>query len=282
MKDQKTWLITGASLGLGLEITKAVLVAGDKVIGTARKKPEEFAAQLNNENLTMISLDVTNEEQVIDEITRLMSDGKRIDVLVNNAGVGLLGAIEETSDKEVRQNFETNVFGLLNVTRSLLPYLRKQRSGHIINFSSVGGLSGSAGWGIYNSTKFAVEGISEALFKELAPMNIFVTAVEPGYFRTNFLDSSSLNRVKNIIENYSGTVGLMRERVSAVNNNQPGDPEKLAQALVKIAHNKCPPLHLPLGKDSLNAYRAKSANFELDINEWMDTIINTDHDDVKN
>ena len=280
MKNQKTWLITGASRGLGLEITKAVLAAGDKVIGTVRNDPEAFAAQLNNAGLVAILMDVTNETQVAEAIASLISAGQRIDVLVNNAGFGLLGAVEEASDAEVRKNYETNVFGLLNVTRNVLPHFRKQKSGHIINMSSIGGLRAGAGWGIYSSTKFAVEGITEALSRELAPMNIFATAVEPGYFRTNFLDGSSLNRVEKIIEDYADSAGATREHAAVVNKKQPGDPKKLAQALIKIAHSNHPPLHLPLGKDCLNAYKSKVADFDVDIAAWNDVIIGTDHDDV--
>ena len=149
-----------------------------------------------------------------------------IDVLVNNAGYGLLGAVEEVSNEEIRQNYETNVFGLLNVTREVLPHMRKQRSGHIINLSSVGGLAGFTGWGLYCSTKFAVEGITESMASELAPLGIHATAVEPGFFRTDFLDSSSLTTSKNIIADYAETAGEMRGQMTLVNKKQPGRDRK--------------------------------------------------------
>lgn len=281
MKTQKTWFITGASRGLGLEITKAVLAAGDKVIATVRSKPENLINELDNKNLYVVTLDVTNEDQVKETITAAINGFSGIDILVNNAGYGLLGAVEEAADKDVRAMYDTNVFGTLNVIRQVLPHFRKQRSGHIINMSSVGGLSGSAGWGLYNSTKFAVEGFSEALQKELAPLNIYVTIVEPGYFRTNFLDGSSLNTIPNVIDDYAETSGKMRSRAVEVNKKQPGDPAKLAAALVKLASSENPPVHLPLGKDTLANYHAKTAAFEGDIQAWHDVIVGTDHDDVK-
>lgn len=280
MKTQKTWFITGASRGLGLEITKAVLAAGNKVVATVRSKPEVIASELNNDNLYVISLDVTDEIQVGEAVKQAVAKFGKIDVLVNNAGFGLLGAIEEATDADIRHMYDTNVFGVLNVLRHMLPILRKQRSGHIINITSVGGLTGSAGWGLYNSTKFAVEGISEALSKELAPLNIFVTAVEPGYFRTNFLDNSSLNTIPNSIDDYRDTVGKMQTAAVERNNKQPGDPKKLAEALLTITQVEKPPVHLPLGKDALSSYLAKTANFQLDIDTWYELITGTDHDDI--
>ncbi|TKC65666.1 SDR family NAD(P)-dependent oxidoreductase [Pedobacter hiemivivus] len=276
MKDQKTWFITGASRGLGLEITKAVLASGDKVVAGARNRAPELE-ELKHENLFIVSLDVTQEEQVIEAIGQAISKFGKFDVLLNNAGFGLLSAVEEASDKEIRHMYDTNVFGTLNVIRHTLPHLRNQRSGHIINISSVGGLSGSAGWGLYNSTKFAVEGFSEALSKELTPLNIHVTAVEPGYFRTNFLDESSLNTISNIIDDYEDTVGKMRSRAVMVNKMQPGDPKKLADALIQIVYSQKPPLHLPLGKDALESYQIKTANFANDIEAWKNVITGTDH-----
>jgi NAD(P)-dependent dehydrogenase (short-subunit alcohol dehydrogenase family) len=278
MKTQKIWFITGASRGFGLEITKAVLASGDKVVATVRRYLEAFAREFGSENLHVVVLDVTSQPQTKEAVTQAMERFGRIDVLVNNAGYGMLSAVEEATDQEVRRNFDTNVFGLLNVTRSVLPHMRRQRSGHIINITSVGGLSGSAGWGLYAATKFAVEGLTESLAKEVAPLGIYATAVEPGYFRTDFLDQTSLDRVGNVIEDYADTVGQMRKRATEVNKQQPGDPRKLAAALIAIAGSEKPPLHLPLGKDSLNAYRAKTAGFEKDIEAWHDVITGTDHD----
>lgn len=280
MKTQKTWFITGAGRGLGLAITKAVLEHGDNVVAAVRSHPEQLAAELNNDNLLVVPLDVTNEIQASIAIGLAAEKFGKIDVLLNNAGFGLLAAVEEAPDADIRHMYDTNVFGTLNVIRQMLPVMRAQRSGHIINITSVGGLVGSVGWGLYNSTKFAVEGISEALSKELAPLNIFVTAVEPGYFRTNFLDGSSLNTIPHVIDDYADTVGKMRSTAVQVNKKQPGDPEKLAAALIAIANADKPPLHLPLGKDTLASYQTKTKNFQQDIDTWYETITGTDHDDI--
>ncbi|GMK47055.1 short-chain dehydrogenase/reductase [Paenibacillus glycanilyticus] len=281
MAEQKVWLITGASRGIGLEIVKAVLATGDQVIATVRRSPEILLDQLGNPaNLYVGILDITNEEQAKEAADQIVSKFGKIDVLVNNAGYGLLSAVEEASSEEVRKNFETNVFGLLNVTRAVLPHMRQERSGHIINISSVGGLSGYIGWGVYGSTKFAVEGITESLALELTPLGIHATVVAPGFFRTDFLDASSLISSDLVIPDYAETVGKMRDFAAAANRKQPGDPIKLAKAIIKVANSGKPPVHLPLGNDSLQRFREKTAEFERDIANWHDVITGTDHDDV--
>lgn len=280
MDTHKTWFITGAARGFGFEIAKAALTKGDKVIATVRKGKEQLSAQFNSNNLFVVEMDVTDEAGVNAAVKKALAHFGKIDVLVNNAGFGLLGAVEEGSDSEIRNMYETNVFGLLKVLRAVLPHFHAQHSGHVINISSVGGLTGSAGWGLYSSTKFAVEGITEALAKELAPLGIYATAVEPGYFRTNFLDGSSLTTAKKVIEDYAETSGKMRTQAGEVSYKQPGDPAKLAKAIVTIAYAGQPPVHLPLGNDTLKAYRTKTASFELDIQEWLDVVTSTDHDDV--
>jgi NAD(P)-dependent dehydrogenase (short-subunit alcohol dehydrogenase family) len=281
MSKQKVWFITGAARGIGLEILKAVLETGDNVVATVRSSAESLADKLGNpENLQVVLLDITDEQQAIAAANQAVQKFGQIDVLVNNAGYGLLSAVEEATADEVRKNFETNVFGLLNVTRAVLPHMRKKRSGHIINFSSVGGLSGYFGWGVYGSTKFAVEGLTESLALELAPLGIHATVVAPGFFRTEFLDAASLTRSGHIIPDYDQTVGEMRKFATQANKKQPGDPVKLAKAIVKVANAEKPPVHLPLGKDSLQRYREKTANFEKDIEAWYDVITGTDHDDV--
>jgi len=281
MKTQKTWFITGASRGFGLDITKAVLASGDQVIATVRSKADVLAAQFNNDpNLQVVKMDVTDQQQIGTAVKQGIARFGRIDVLVNNAGYGLLSGIEEATDEEVKQNYEVNVFGTLNMIREVLPVMRKQRSGHVINISSVGGLGAYVGWGLYGSTKFAIEGITEGLALEVAPLGIHATVVAPGFFRTNFLDESSLFSSKQVIEDYAETVGAMRDFAAKANRQQPGDPEKLAAAFVKLANAENPPVHLPLGNDTLQHYRAKTAAFEQDIANWYDTITGTDHDDV--
>jgi NAD(P)-dependent dehydrogenase (short-subunit alcohol dehydrogenase family) len=281
MKTPKTWFITGASRGFGLDITKAVLASGDKVVATVRSKASELAEQFNNNNnLYVVTMDVTNQEQVNAAAQQAIDHFGRIDVLVNNAGYGLLSGVEEATDQEVKRNYEVNVFGTLNVIRAVLPFMRKERSGHVINISSVGGLGAYAGWGLYGSTKFAIEGITEALAMEVAPLGIHATVVAPGFFRTNFLDESSLFSSEHIIDDYTETVGAMRNFAAKANYQQPGDPEKLALAFVKLGNAENPPVHLPLGSDTLQRFREKTAAFEKDIENWHDTIIGTDHDDV--
>ena len=276
----KVWIITGAGRGLGLEITKAALASGDTVIAAVRSEPEKLQAELSHPNLRVAALDVSNEAQAQQVAADAVTRFGRIDVLVNNAGYGLLSAVEEATDEEVKRNYETNVFGLLKVTRAVLPHMRRQRSGHVINFSAVVGLRGCFGWGLYGSTKFAVEGITETMAHELDPLGIHASAVEPGFFRTNFLDHSSLSRACRVIDDYAETVGQMREFAVQVSHKQPGDPVKLAKAIVRLAASPKPPVHLPLGNDTLAAYRAKQAAFEQEIADWHDVITGTDRDDV--
>ncbi|MDQ0063063.1 oxidoreductase [Paenibacillus harenae] len=281
MTNQKVWFITGAARGIGFEILKAVLETGDNVVATVRSSAESLADKLGNpQNLQVVLLDINDEQQAIATANQAVQKFGKIDVLVNNAGFGLLSAVEEATAEEVTKNFETNVFGLLNVTRAVLPHMRQRRSGHIINISSVGGLSGYIGWGVYGATKFAVEGLTESLALELAPLGIHATVVAPGFFRTEFLDAASLTRSGNIIPDYAETVGEMRKFATQANKKQPGDPVKLAKAIVQVANAEKPPVHLPLGKDSLQRYREKTANFEKDIQAWHDVITGTDHDDV--
>lgn len=282
MKKQKTWFVTGASRGFGLEITKAVLASGDKVVATIRNNVAEFGTRFSNDpNLMVVTMDVTHEEQVKVAVQQAITHFGQIDVLINNAGYGLLSGIEEATNDEVKQNYEVNVFGTLNVIRAVLPFMRERRAGHIINISSVGGLGAYVGWGLYGSTKFAIEGITEALAMEVAPLGIFATVVAPGFFRTNFLDESSLISSKQIIADYAETVGTMRDFAKKVSYQQPGDPEKLAKAFLALGNSENPPVHLPLGKDTLERFRAKTVAFEKNVENWFSTIIGTDHDDVQ-
>src|SRR5499427_4882303 len=226
--DMKTWFITGASRGFGALIMEAVLTSGDAVVATARD-PSSIA---DHPRLLKQPLDVTNEGQARDAAAKGIEKFGCIDVLVNNAGYGLLGSVEEASSIEVERVFATNLFGLLNVTRAVLPYMRKRRSGHIINMSSIGGYASHAGWGVYCATKFAVEGISEALSAELAPVGIHATVVEPGYFRTDFSAPQPLSATAVRIDDYVDTVGRMRTFAAAANHQQTGDPQRLAQVIV--------------------------------------------------
>ncbi|MEP0914244.1 oxidoreductase [Leptolyngbya sp. GB1-A1] len=272
---QKTWLVTGASRGIGAEIAKAVLAAGDQLIATSRKKTDLQQFE-SNPNVLTLSLDVTDEAQVQAAVAAALDRFGQIDVLVNNAGFGILGGVEETSAQEVERVYRTNVFGLLNMTRAVLPSMRQRRSGHIINLSSIGGYRSTPGWGVYSSTKFAVEGITEALHDELAPLGIHATVVEPGYFRTNFLDGSSLQRTAEIPD-YAETVGKVRKIASELSYQQPGDPTKLAQAMLQLANADTPPLRLPLGTDTLRAIAQKNAYVEQETTQWRALAESTDY-----
>jgi NAD(P)-dependent dehydrogenase (short-subunit alcohol dehydrogenase family) len=272
----RTWLITGASRGFGTLIAQQALAAGDAVIATARK-PEDIEARLGQHpNLLAVRLDVTREEEAYAAVAAGIKHFGQIDVLVNNAGFGVLGAVEETSASETERLFATNVFGLLNVTRAVLPYLRRQRSGHVINISSLGGYQAYMGWGVYGSTKFAVEGISEAMHQELAPLGIKVTVVEPGFFRTDFLDDQSLVKTALELPDYAPTVGVMRSHAQAANHAQPGNPAKLAEALMTLVNASNPPLRLALGSDAVARIEAKNSAVERELAQWRELSLSTD------
>jgi NAD(P)-dependent dehydrogenase (short-subunit alcohol dehydrogenase family) len=272
----KTWFITGASRGFGLLIARAALARGDKVVATARNPQSVIEALGATPNLLALPLDVSDEAAAQAAARQAVERFGRIDVLVNNAGYGLLGAVEESSGEEVRKVYETNVFGLLNVTRAVLPVLRRQRAGHVINLSSVGGYAAYHGWGVYGSTKFAVEGISEALALELKPLGVHVTVVEPGFFRTDFLDASSLSSTAARIEDYAETVGAMRGLAAQVNHQQPGDPDKLAAAMLVLADAPQPPVRLQLGSDTVARVREKNSAVERELGEWIELALSTD------
>jgi NAD(P)-dependent dehydrogenase (short-subunit alcohol dehydrogenase family) len=274
--NMRVWFITGASRGFGALIAEAALKAGDAVVATARD-PSTVTARLGaHERLLATRLDVTSEAEAHEAAGQAVRKFGRIDILVNNAGYGLLGAIEEASAAETAKLFGTNVFGLLGVTRAVLPHMRRQRAGHIINISSVGGYAGFPGWGVYGATKFAVEGLSEALAGEVAPLGIHVTVVEPGFFRTDFLDESSLARTAQHIEDYSDSVGKTRAHAADVNHGQRGDPRKLAQAFIRLANAKTPPLRLPLGSDTVERIEAKNAFVARELAAWREVSTSTD------
>lgn len=273
------WFITGSSRGFGLEITRAALAAGHQVVATARKAEtvrEQFPDA--GDALLVVPLDVTDPQSIRTAVDAAIERYGRIDTLVNNAGTGLLAAVEESDDAAVRAVFETNVFGPLAVQRAVLPVLRRQRSGHVINISSIVGFGTAPGWGIYASTKFAVEGFTETLHTELAPLGIHVTLVEPGFFRTDFLDPASLHTGPDTIDDYAPTAGAMRAAAASLNHAQPGDPVKAARAIVDMAATPEPPLRLPLGTDTLQAFDAKLDAFRTEMDAWRHVALSTDHD----
>jgi short-subunit dehydrogenase len=264
---KKVWMITGASRGFGAAIAEAVVANGDVLVATARN--EESLASLRSAKDTLtLSLDVTREEAAKEAVSAALTRFGRIDVLVNNAGYGFVGAIEEASAQEIEAIYRTNVFGLLNVTRAVLPAMRQQRSGHIINIGSQGGYQASPVLGVYGSTKFAVEGLSEALHAELQPLGIHVTVVGPGAFRTDFLDARSLHWAQSRIDGYAQMRGKAQAYVEANNGRQPGDPAKLAEALLRLVALPEPPLRLAFGADAIQRLESKSAVVAAEVQRW--------------
>jgi NAD(P)-dependent dehydrogenase (short-subunit alcohol dehydrogenase family) len=270
------WFITGTSQGFGHELVRAALQKGHSVIATSRT-PQKVADEFKEakDRLLAVSLDLRDPAQIDSTVQTVIDRFGRIDVLVNNAGHGLLGAVEEASDEEIANVYETNVFGLIRVTRAILPHLRKQQSGHIVNLSSIGGLVGLAGWGIYNSTKFAIEGLSEALALEVAPLGIRVTIVEPGPFRTDFL-GHSLTEAKKIIPDYEQTAGKTRVGAVERHGKQPGDPAAAAEAIIKVVLSEKPPLHLLLGSMAYELANKKLEELHSEFNSWRDETLSSD------
>jgi NAD(P)-dependent dehydrogenase (short-subunit alcohol dehydrogenase family) len=273
------WFITGTSQGFGRELVRAALDRGDSVIATSRNPQAVTAAfPKAGDRLLTVSLDLRDAAQIAAVVAQSIARFQRIDVLVNNAGYGLTGAVEEASDAEILNVYETNVFGLLRLTRAVLPQMREQKSGHVVNLSSIGGLVGLPGWGIYNSTKFAVEGLSEALAVEAAPLGIGVTIVEPGPFRTDFLGGSMAATAK-VLPDYKETAGQTRAATSQRHGKQAGDPALAADAIVKAVTSLKPPLHLLLGGLAYERFTAKLDALRQEIETWKDTTLGTDFKD---
>jgi len=280
-KTTKVWFITGASSGFGRLLAEAALKAGERVIATARK-PEQIAelARQYPDTARTFALDVTKPAQIEAVAAEAIAAFGRIDVLVNNAGYGIAGGIEEATEAEFMPVFETNVFGLIRVTRAFLPQLRKQRSGHIINLSSMAGLVGSPGWGFYNATKFAVEGFSEALAAELAPLGVKVTIIEPGPFRTDFLGRSGVEAAHRIAD-YDATVGKTRTYYHEQSGKQRGDPLKAVEAIRTVVESANPPLHLILGAIALKRLRSKMEQWREETSTWESVTLGADFPEDK-
>lgn len=273
----KVWFITGASRGLGTEIAKAALTAGDRVVATGRNPQAVCEALGDHKQLLTVELDVTDEAQAIKAIKAAVDHFGQIDVIVNNAGYAILGALEEISDAEVREQFDTNVFGLLNVTRAAMPILRAQRYGHIINISSVAGFHGAAGGSAYCATKYAVEGITECLSVEIAPLGLHVTVVEPGYFRTEFLSSSSVRVASAVINDYAENPAASRDAVLAVHGHQANDPVKLAKALIVLANAEHPPLRFTAGSDAVGYFEGELKKRYDELAAWNHLSVSMAH-----
>jgi NAD(P)-dependent dehydrogenase (short-subunit alcohol dehydrogenase family) len=272
----KTWFITGTSTGFGRLLAETLLAAGHNVVATARHRDslDDFTTRYPATALTL-TLDVTKQADIDAAVADTLARFGRIDVLVNNAGYGTTGAIEEVTREEFMPMFETNVFGLIAVTKAWLPHFRTQRSGHIINLSSIGGLIGGAGWGYYAATKFAVEGLSEALRGELEPLGVHVTVINPGPFRTDFLGRSA-KVAAHIIPEYVPTAGKAREYNETQAGKQPGDPQKAVDAMIAVVEAPNPPRNLLLGKPAHTRYLAKLADVQKEISAWEQTTLGAD------
>jgi NAD(P)-dependent dehydrogenase (short-subunit alcohol dehydrogenase family) len=268
------WLITGCSTGFGRELVRAVLRHGYRAVATARN-PATLAEFAGNPDALVMTLDVTLPAQIADVVAQAEARFGAIDVVVNNAGYGYLSAVEEGEDEEVRAMFETNFFGLANVTKAVLPGMRARHRGHVVNISSMGGLIGFPGIGYYNATKFAVEGLSEALAKECAPLGIKVTIVEPGPFRTDW-GGRSLKTPKVAIADYAETAGARRAAIEGYSGQQPGDPVRAAEAIIAAVTAPEPPLHLVLGRPALDAINAKVKEFSAELDAWKVTTLGAD------
>jgi NAD(P)-dependent dehydrogenase (short-subunit alcohol dehydrogenase family) len=266
----KVWFITGCSTGFGRELAKEALSKGYKVVVTARKIADVAdIVSAYPETALAVSLDVTVPQQIKEAVQSAIDRFGRIDVLVNNAGIGYFGAIEESEEEEVRRMFEINFFGLAHMTNAVLPHMRKQRSGHILNVASIGGLRSFPAVGFYNATKYAVDGLSEALMKEVAPLGIKVTVICPSGFRTDWAGRSA-NNTKIKIEDYATTAGKNMSDLRGYSGNQPGDPVKAAQAMIQVTETENPPLRLLLGAAALKGARLKLEELRKDFEEWAD------------
>jgi NAD(P)-dependent dehydrogenase (short-subunit alcohol dehydrogenase family) len=274
--SDRVWFITGSSTGLGRVLAEQVLAAGHRVVATARNlsKVSDLERQYPT-RAKAIRLDVTDRSEVEAAVAQAIAAFGRIDVLVNNAGYGLLAALEEASEQQIRRQIETNVYGVIYVTRAVLPHMRQQRSGHVINMSSVAGLVGTPGLGYYNATKFALEGLSEALELEASHLGIHVTAVEPGPFRTDFA-GRSLEISSNEISDYAESSGRMRSALPSRIGGEKGDPVRAARAIQKIVESKNPPLHLILGAFARDKFRAKMQRFEKEMMQWEAVTLGSD------
>lgn len=268
MASPKIWFITGVSSGLGRCLAEAVAARGDIAVGTLRQEAQLAAYDAIAPGRTIgVQLDVNEHPLVEAVVSGVIARYHRIDVLVNNAGYGLLGAVEECSDAEGRAQMETNLFGALAITRAVLPHMRRQKSGHLLQISSIAGLSAAPGLGLYNASKFALEGFSEALSKEVAPLGIRVTLIEPGPFRTKWA-GESIKRAQTVISEYALTAGAIEQRVRDMSGTQPGDPDLAAQAMISIVDSPNPPLRLPLGKLAIAGYRAKLEATRKELDAW--------------
>ena len=268
MSTSKIWFITGVSSGFGAALADLLLEKGDKVAATFRKKEqaEAFSQKAGSGGRGFVC-EVTDEAQVQQAVADAIAHFSQLDVIVNNAGYGSLGSIEEVTAEEVQRQFDVNVFGPLHVLRAVLPHLRKQRSGHVLNITSIGGLKTFPGVGIYNASKFALEAIGESLAQQVKPLGIHVTNIEPSGFRTEWAGASA-TFAETHIDDYQATVGENLRSIQSHSGRQPGDPVRAAQAMYDVVRFENPPLHLPLGKAAVKGAREKFESTLKELNEY--------------
>lgn len=277
----KIWFITGSSRGLGRSLTEAVLAKGDKVAATARN-PEQLKdlADKYPDQLYPVKLDVTLKDQIVSAVESTIAHFGRIDVLVNNAGFGIIGAAEAFTDEQVRSQLETNLYAPIEITRVVLPYMRKQRSGRILQISSVGGRVGNPGLSMYQAAKFGLGGFTEVLAKEVRDLGIFVTAVEPGGFRTDWAGDSMTYAP--VVEGYESTVGARMDFFKSGKFVPMGDPEKAAKVMVDLADAPEPPMHLVLGSEAISLLKSADTARTAEMEKWMPVSLSTDHHEAEN
>jgi NAD(P)-dependent dehydrogenase (short-subunit alcohol dehydrogenase family) len=270
----QTWFITGAARGIGAHTVQAALAAGHNVVATARNHRNITST---HDRLLALDLDVINPVQAQAAVQAAVARFGRIDVLVNNAGYGQMGLFEEVSQVQAQAQFDTNVFGLFNVTRAVLPVMRQQRAGRVLNISSIGGIQGGyPGASLYCASKFAVEGFSEGLAQEVAAFGIQVTIVEPGFFRTDFLDAQSVRFGDIAVADYAAQSAELRASYGAYNHQQPGDPARLATLLLQLAAHPTPPLRFAAGSDAVSVVSAKIDALRAELQSWQALSITTD------
>ncbi|HTI90442.1 MAG TPA: oxidoreductase [Puia sp.] len=267
----KVWFITGTSSGIGKEIARQVLAAGYRAALGARKTEDvaEIIAA-HPETALAVKLDVTSADEIVSSVKAVEAKFGRIDVLVNNAGIGYFGSIEESDEEEVRRMFEINFFGLAKLTKEVLPILRRQHSGHIVNISSILGLLSAPAVGFYSATKFAVDGYSEALSKEVGPLGIKVIIIAPSNIRTDWAGRSAKD-APNTIADYQPTAGANKNHLRGISGKQDGDPVRMAKAIIKVVDSENPPLRLLLGNASYNGAQAKLIAAKVDYDTWAET-----------
>lgn len=278
---KNVWFITGSSKGLGKSLVEEVLLKGDYVVATARN-PEQLKALSEQypDQLLALQLDVQIKEQIYSTVADAINHFGRIDVLVNNAGFGITGATEAFTDEQVRSQLEVNLFAPIEVTRAVLPYMLKQRSGRILQISSIGGRVGNAGLSIYQAAKFGLSGFSESLNKEVSPLGIKVTSVEPGGFRTDWAGPSM--SFAEDVEGYEETVGGIKQYLTSGKFLPMGDPAKAAKVMVDLVNHPNPPVHLVLGSEAATILKMADENRKEEFEKWLDVTVSTDHDEAVN